>query len=64
MRVEKKIRALNKKLGALKHLSEDERLIYAQSLSMTPDQRWRANLTSVRLLSCSKPSRRRKSVSS
>jgi hypothetical protein len=36
-----RIHAYAEKLRFLKHLSEDERYLYAWSLAATPDERWR-----------------------
>jgi len=50
----RRIRALAEKLKAIPHLDEAERLLYAQSLLASPQERWRLHenyLRSVNLFS-------------
>src|SRR5215216_220901 len=49
------IRALAEKLKALPHLDEAERLLYAEHLVMTPDERWERNERYIQLVNSSKP---------
>jgi hypothetical protein len=46
----RRIRALAEKLKSLPQLDEAERLLYAEHLVMTPDERWLRNFENVRSL--------------
>ena len=55
--------AAAEKLKAILHLDEAERLLFAQSLLATPDERWLRNRRYIQLVNSSKPCAPRKSVS-
>lgn len=60
----RRIHALAEKLKALPDLDEAERLLYAEHLLMTPDERWQRNEQYIQLVRSSRPLPRRKSASS
>ncbi len=59
----RQINALAEKLKALPHLDEAERVLYAQMLTATPDERWRLNVQFLRSVSSCRPSPPRKFAS-
>jgi hypothetical protein len=62
--VEKKIRALAKKLRNTKelHLSEDESVLYAWCLLATPDQRWERMQSYLRSVRSARPLSRKRVI--
>ena len=60
----RRIHALAEKLKALPELDEAERMLYAEHLLMTPDERWERNHRYIQLVNSSKLLRRPKSASS
>ena len=54
------MRAIAKRLEAMSHLDESERLLIARSLAATPDERWRLSQSFLRSLGLSKLSERKK----
>ena len=59
----RRLHAVADKLKALPHLDEAERLLYAQSLLMTPDERWRRHENFLRSLNLFSYFERKKSAS-
>ena len=58
--MEKKIRDLEKRLKAMTHLDESERILITRSLVATPDERWAMSQNFLRSLGLSKLSERQK----
>ena len=56
----RRLRATAEKLKAIPHLDEAERLLFAQSLLATPDERWLRNRRYIQLVNSSKPCAPRK----
>lgn len=54
------MQAIARRLKALSHLDESERLLIARSLAATPDERWRMSQNFLRSLGLSKLSERKK----
>ena len=59
----RRLLAAAEKLKAIPHLDEAERLLFAQSLLATPDERWLRNRRYIQLVNFSKPCAPRKSAS-